>query len=110
VTPFNLCCFNWCYQSLVQYKKQSNYYGWPFNKKYKRHRPETTLIYQLVERYYPEFTGSLAEQGKYLPKYVEREFDEFLRCERLEHGFLRVVCRDCKHEKLVAFRRERRGF
>jgi hypothetical protein len=22
----------------------------------------------------------MAEQGKYLPKYVEREFDEFLRC------------------------------
>ena len=64
----------------------------------------------MVERYYPEFTDSLAEQGKYLPKYVEREFDEFLRCGRLEHGFLRVVCGDCKHEKLVAFSCKRRGF
>jgi ribosomal protein S27E len=79
-------------------------------QKYKRHRPETTLLYQLVERYYPEFTTNLAEQGKYLPKYVEREFDEFLRCGRLEHGFLRVVCGDCKHEKLVAFSCKRRGF
>ena len=42
------------------------------SEKYKRHRPETTLLYQLVERYYPDFTASLAEQGKYLPKYVER--------------------------------------
>jgi ribosomal protein S27E len=64
----------------------------------------------LVELYYPEFTDSLAEQGKYLPKYVEREFNEFLRCGRLEHGFLRVVCGDCKHEKLVAFSCKRRGF
>ncbi|MFT5543751.1 MAG: ribosomal protein S27E [Glaciecola sp.] len=79
-------------------------------QKYKRHRPETTLLYQLVERYYPEFTANLAEQGKYLPKYVEREFDEFLRCGRLEYGFLRVVCGDCKHEKLVAFSCKRRGF
>ena len=79
-------------------------------QKYKRHRPETTLLYQLVERYYPEFTASLAEQGKHLPKYVDREFDEFLRCGRLEHGFLRVVCGDCKHEKLVAFSCKRRGF
>jgi hypothetical protein len=39
-------------------------------QKYKRHRPETTSLYQLVERYYPEFTANLAEQGKYLPKYV----------------------------------------
>tara|TARA_A200000159_G_scaffold118992_1_gene112888 strand:+ start:712 stop:2097 length:1386 start_codon:yes stop_codon:yes gene_type:complete len=77
---------------------------------YKRHRPETTLLYQLVERYYPDFTANLADQGKYLPKYVEREFDEFLRCGRLEHGFLRVVCNDCKHEKLVAFSCKRRGF
>jgi ribosomal protein S27E len=80
------------------------------SEQYKRHRPETTLLYQLVERYYPEFTASLAEQDKYLPKYVEREFDEFLRCGRLEHGFLRVVCGDCKHEKLVAFSCKRRGF
>jgi ribosomal protein S27E len=79
-------------------------------QKYKRHRPETTLLYQLVEQYYPEFTTNLAEQGKYLPKYVEREFVDFLRCGRLEHGFLRVVCGDCKHEKLVAFSCKRRGF
>ena len=59
---------------------------------YKRHRPETTLLYQLVELYYPDFIANLAEQGKYLPTYVEREFDDFLRCGRLEHGFLRVEC------------------
>jgi ribosomal protein S27E len=68
------------------------------------------LLYQLVERYYPEFTASLAEQDKYLPKLVEPEFDEYLRCGRLEHGFMRVVCGDCKHEKLVAFSCKRRGF
>ncbi|MFT4654926.1 MAG: ribosomal protein S27E [Patiriisocius sp.] len=79
-------------------------------QKYKRHRPETTLLYQLVERYNPEFAANLAEQSKYLPKYVEREFDDFLRCGRLEHVFLRVVCGDCKHEKLVAFSCKRRGF
>jgi ribosomal protein S27E len=77
---------------------------------YKRHRPENTLLYQLVERHYPEFKETLSEQGKQLPKFVEREFDDFLRCGRLEHGFLRVVCGDCKHEKLVAFSCKRRGF
>ena len=77
---------------------------------YKRHRPETTLLYQLVERYYSVFNANLVDQGKYLPKYVEREFEEFLCCGRLEHGFLRVVCGDCKHEKLVAFSCKRRGF
>lgn len=77
---------------------------------YKRHRPETTLLYQLVDQYYPVFKKALAEQDKRLPKFVEREFDDFLRCGRLEHGFIRVVCGDCKHEKLVAFSCKRRGF
>jgi hypothetical protein len=80
------------------------------SEQYKRHRTETTLLYQLIERYYPDFTANLAEQGRFLPKYVGREFDDFLRCGRLENGFLRVVCGDCKHEKLVAFSCKRRGF
>jgi hypothetical protein len=52
----------------------------------KRHRPETTLFYQLVEQYYPAFQEALAAQDKRLPKYVEREFDDFLRCGCLEGG------------------------
>ena len=80
------------------------------NETYKRHRPETTLLCQLLERYYPDFTANLTEQGKHLPSYVEREFDDFLRCGLLVHGFLCVVCGNCKHEKLVAFSCKRRGF
>ncbi len=68
---------------------------------YKRHRPENTLLYQLVERHYPEFKEALLGHGKQLPKFIEREFDDFLRCGRLENGFLRVVCDDCKHENLL---------
>ncbi len=68
---------------------------------FKRHRPEQTILYQLVEHHYPEFLKQLGHQGKSLPHHVEKEFEEFLRCGRLEHGFLRVVCDDCKLEKLV---------
>ena len=52
----------------------------------------------------------LSHQGKSLPKHVEKEFEEFLKCGRLEHGFLSVLCGDCKHEKLVAFSCKKRGF
>uniref|UniRef100_UPI003CC9A332 transposase zinc-binding domain-containing protein n=1 Tax=Salmonella enterica TaxID=28901 RepID=UPI003CC9A332 len=45
----------------------------------------------------------MAEQGKELPGYVQREFEEFLQCGRLEHGFLRVRCESCHAEHLVAF-------
>jgi ribosomal protein S27E len=34
---------------------------------------------------------------------VQDEFAAYLKCGRLEHGFLRVRCEDCHAEKLVAF-------
>ena len=55
---------------------------------YERHRPETTLLYQLVEAHYPVFVAQLATRGTPLPEYVQREFTDYLRCGRLEHGFL----------------------
>jgi hypothetical protein len=47
--------------------------------------------------------AKLASHGKYLPANVTKEFDEYLKCGRLEHGFLRVRCESCHDEKLVAF-------
>ena len=78
--------------------------------RYQRHRPEQTLLYQIVDEYYPAFAAHLAEQGRELPSYLQREFEEFLKCGRLEHGFLRVRCESCHTEHLVAFSCKRRGF
>jgi hypothetical protein len=78
--------------------------------RYVRHRPETTLLYWLVAEHYPVFADRMAEQGTPLPEYVQREFDEYLKCGRLEHGFLRVRCQSCHAEHLVAFSCKRRGF
>ena len=77
---------------------------------YVRHRPESTLLYQIVQEYWPEFQADLASHGKYLPAYVTKEFAEYLKCGRLEHGFLRVRCDSCHDEKLVAFSCKKRGF
>lgn len=48
--------------------------------------------------------------GRPLPQYVREEFEAYLKCGRLEHGFLRVRCEECHAEKLVAFSCKRRGF
>jgi hypothetical protein len=53
---------------------------------YVRHRPETTLLYQIIQEYWPEFQAELASHGKHLPAYVIKEFDEYLKCGRLENG------------------------
>ena len=77
---------------------------------YARRRPESTLLYQIVERHYPKFLETLGASGRSLPRHVQREFEDYLKCGRLEHGFLRVRCEACHAEKLVAFSCKRRGF
>ncbi len=69
---------------------------------YVRHRPERTLLYQLVEEHYPALEAQLAAQGTELPAHVQREFEAYLECGRLEHGFLRARCETCHAEHLVA--------
>ena len=41
---------------------------------YARHRPEQTLLYQLVEQHCPAFLAARAAQGRPLPRYVQEEF------------------------------------
>ncbi len=46
----------------------------PNSPPYKRHRPEQTLLYQIIEQYYPEFRDVMAMQGRSLPLHVQQEF------------------------------------
>jgi len=78
--------------------------------RYARHAPERSLLYALVEAHYPDFLARLDVEDRCLPTYVREEFDEYLRCGVLEHGFLRVVCEQCHSERLVAFSCKKRGF
>lgn len=77
---------------------------------YVRHRPERTLLYQIVEEHYPALKAHRAARGTALPGYVEQEFEAYLQCGRLEHGFLRVRCDGCHGEHLLAFSCKKRGF
>jgi len=77
---------------------------------YVRHRPERTLLYHLIEKYYPVFEAQCAVEDRILPNYVRQEFEDYLKCGRLEHGFLRVRCDTCHTEHLVAFSCKHRGF
>ncbi len=76
---------------------------------YRRRRPEETALYRCVERHWPAFREQAEEQGG-LPKFVEREVEEYLRCGILEHGCLRLACARCGFERLVGFSCKRRGF
>ena len=77
---------------------------------YERHRPEATLLYQLVEEHYPGFLAALAARGRTLPGYVQQEFAAYPKSGRLDQGFPRVRCTQCHAERLVAYSCKRRGF
>jgi hypothetical protein len=68
---------------------------------YVRHVPERALLYTLVQAHYPDFLARLAAEDRSLPEYVREEFDAYLRCGVLGHGFLRVVCEQCRGERLA---------
>lgn len=77
---------------------------------YTPRRPEQTVLYQAVARNFRTFEALAEIESKRIPKHVTEEFEAFLRCGVLAHGFLRLRCEDCKHEKLVAFSCKKRGF
>lgn len=78
---------------------------------YERWRPDEAILYRLVREHLETILAQVeAKTGTGLPEFVKDEFEAFLECGILAHGFLRVRCADCAHEKLVAFSCKRRGF
>jgi hypothetical protein len=77
---------------------------------YQRRKPEDTVLYRVVQHNLETFLASAREQGRVVPRFVERELRAFLDCGLLCRGFLRVRCDDCGRERLVAYSCKCRGF
>ena len=79
---------------------------------YQRHEPEKTVLYQLVADEFNTFRDRCFEFGDTcngLPKFVLDEFERYLKCGILAHGFARVRCQHCHDEILVGFSCKGRG-
>jgi ribosomal protein S27E len=77
---------------------------------YEWRRLEETVLYQIVQEHLETFLTQVeAHTGASVPEFVKAEFDAFLERGILAHGFLRLRCSECAHEKLVAFSCKRRG-
>ena len=77
---------------------------------YRPRRPEETVLYRTIAANYKTFEVLAELEGKRLPQHVTKEFDAFLRCGILAHGFLRLQCEGCQKEKVLAFSCKKRGF
>ena len=61
--------------------------------RYERRRPEQTPLHRLVREHYATFAAEVdnASGGHGLPQFVKDEFDAYLDCGILAHGFLRLT-------------------
>jgi hypothetical protein len=66
---------------------------------YERHDPEKTLLHEVVREQLEGFLASSRYRDQALPHFVEQELRAFLRCGVLAHGFLRLHCDDCGHDR-----------
>ena len=82
----------------------------PQQATYQRRRPEESLLYSTLANHLNTFLANLAEEGRSLPIHVEKELLAYLKCGVLAYGFIRIKCKDCKIERLVAFSCKKRGF
>ena len=67
--------------------------------------PTASVLYTVVREHIETFRVEAARlrDGQGLPRFVDAEFDGFLRCGFLAGGFARFRCDACRRERLVAF-------
>ena len=79
---------------------------------YTRRDPDGSVLYQIVREHFETFRAEAVHlrDGEGLPRFVEEEFEAFLRCGWLAGGFARFRCGGCGTDRLVAFSCKGRGF
>ena len=81
-------------------------------RRYTPRCPERTLLYRIVAENLETLLQTAREQsesGLGLPKYVEKEFRDYLRCGVLCHGFTKLQCEACGRTLFLSFSCKRRG-
>lgn len=81
--------------------RQGSQFGCFSAQPYVRHCRERTRLYQPIEEYNPALNMHLAAHDAALRAYIEQEFEAYLKCGRLERGFLHISCDSCHGEHLM---------
>ena len=82
------------------------------SRSYVRRAPAHGVLHRVVRGHLQTFLWELdrREHERGAPLFVKREFQRFVRCGVLAHGFARCRCNDCGADRLVAFSCKGRGF
>ena len=79
---------------------------------YRRHRPETTALYEVVRENLETLYGAIDDGAiaVRIPKHARKELEAYLDCGLLCRGFARLKCEGCGESRLVAFSCKGRGY
>ena len=82
------------------------------SESYQPRNPAQGVLFQVVRDHFETFRAQAASlrDGEGLPRFVEQEFRDFLRCGCLAGGFARLRCTGCGLDRLVPFSCKGRGF
>jgi len=82
------------------------------SRSYVRRAPDHGVLHRIVREHLQTFLWELdrREHERGAPLFVKREFQRFVRCGVLAHGFARFRCTGCGTDRLVAFSCKGRGF
>ena len=71
---------------------------------YRRHRPETTALYEVVRDNLETLFGAIDDGALAvrIPRHARKELLAYLDCGLLCRGFARLKCRACAETRLVA--------
>ncbi len=79
---------------------------------YRRHRPETTALYEVVRDNLETLFGAIHDGALAvrIPRHARKELFAYLDCGLLCRGFARLKCHGCSETRLVAFSCKGREF
>ena len=81
---------------------------------YRPRHPERTVVYRLFEEHFERYVREYEERYEAregsLRKVVPTAVEAYLACGRLEGGFARIRCPNCRAEHLLAFSCRTRNF
>ena len=70
---------------------------------------DRTVLYGIVAGNLETFLAEARARERSVPRFIEREFRAYLECGIAAHGFLRVHCDTCGHDRIVPFSCKGRG-
>ena len=76
---------------------------------YKPRRPEKTVLFQVIKKYYKTWAKKSENSDKKIPLYVHKEFKSYIKCGILSHGFAYAHCNACHHDFILGFSCKGRG-